>query len=137
MDTKRCSSCKVEKALSDFSRKNAAKLHLQCKSCQKVHKDRHYRENRAEYMARARAARRVIENAISEIKKSPCVDCNKKYPPYVMDFDHLDPNTKVISVSGAIMKGWSLNKVLEEVKKCDLVCSNCHRERTHQRLICD
>lgn len=26
-----------------------------------------------------------------------------------------------------------VNKLKEEIAKCDLVCSNCHRDRTHRR----
>ncbi len=61
-----------------------------------------------------------------------CVDCKVKYPPFVYDFDHRDPADKLFEVgnSGAT-KAYA--KLLEESKKCDLVCSNCHRLRTHRQ----
>jgi len=49
-----------------------------------------------------------------------------------MDFDHLDPKTKVVKVSALIFEG-SRQLLLDEIAKCELVCANCHRERTHQR----
>ena len=27
------------------------------------------------------------------------------------------------------------NSILKEIEKCDLVCANCHRQRTHDRLV--
>lgn len=48
----------------------------------------------------------------------------------MFDFDHRDPKLKSFSISD---KGVtvSLARLQEEVKKCDLVCANCHRFRTH------
>ena len=59
-----------------------------------------------------------------------CVDCGIEYPPYVFDFDHRDPNEKAFTLS-QFYGGYP--RQLEESKKCDLVCANCHRERTHRQ----
>ena len=62
---------------------------------------------------------------------TPCTDCNQQYPYYVMQFDHVR-GEKVEHVSTLIARcHWKL--VEEEVKKCEVVCSNCHAERTHNR----
>lgn len=50
-----------------------------------------------------------------------------------MDFDHRPGTEKVRNV--AAMRGCSLKRLLEEIKKCDLVCANCHRLRTFQRIM--
>lgn len=65
---------------------------------------------------------------IAELKSVPCADCGIQYPYYVMDFDHRDPRTKLYEI-GAI-KMHSMEKLLKEIAKCDVVCANCHRERT-------
>jgi hypothetical protein len=57
------------------------------------------------------------------------MDCGLAFPPCAMDFDHRDPSTKEFNV-GSMMR-WSKKKIQEEIDKCDLVCSNCHRVRTH------
>lgn len=63
---------------------------------------------------------------------SPCVDCNKQYPHYVMEFDHIRGDKKFgISKKGA---SFGSKAFKEEIAKCELVCSNCHAERTHKRL---
>ena len=59
-----------------------------------------------------------------------CSICEKSYTARVMDFHHRDPTKKNIAVANLLNKG-TLNSFLEAVKesaKCDLVCSNCHRE---------
>jgi hypothetical protein len=70
---------------------------------------------------------------IQEFKKVPCMDCGIQYPPYVMDFDHRDPATKVLNISKVYHFG--KQKLLDEIEKCDVVCSNCHRERSHQQKL--
>src|SRR5882672_11318622 len=72
---------------------------------------------------------------LNDLKNVPCVDCGKKYPPWVMDFDHIK-GVKEKALSQLIGKGHiSQKRILEEVEKCEIVCSNCHRERTHNRSI--
>jgi len=50
-----------------------------------------------------------------------------------MDFDHRDPSTKRIALGGAVSSGkFNETEILKEVAKCDVVCANCHRIRTHR-----
>lgn len=71
------------------------------------------------------------KDKIKAIKEShPCYDCGEFYPHYVMDFDHL--YGKLVNVSQiANWRGWK--EIKKEIAKCELVCSNCHRIRTHTR----
>ena len=66
-----------------------------------------------------------------ELKKGPCVDCGKSYPPEAMDFDHLPGVDKKFKISGNSPR--SKKKLLEEITKCELVCVLCHRTRTFAR----
>ncbi len=63
----------------------------------------------------------------------PCTDCKVRYSYYVMQYDHIGTD-KTLAVSRLIARA-SWARVLEEIAKCELVCSNCHAERTHQRMI--
>jgi len=77
---------------------------------------------------------------VAELKKNPCSDCGQTYPSYVMDFDHRPGVEKSHPISKRNTISWlavhaKWDRVLEEVAKCDLVCSNCHRARTHARLV--
>lgn len=65
------------------------------------------------------------------LKDKPCVDCKVKYAPWIMQFDHL--KDKEIDVSNAVSKLWSRERITQEVAKCELVCANCHADRTYKR----
>lgn len=62
----------------------------------------------------------------------PCADCGVSYPHYVMQFDHLGEEPKLGNI-GTMSRNSTEEKILVEVAKCELVCANCHAERTHQR----
>lgn len=68
---------------------------------------------------------------IKELKNVPCSDCNVRYPWYVMEFDHIR-GEKLFNIGA---KGHSVSKdrLLKEIKKCEVVCSNCHSARTYER----
>lgn len=71
---------------------------------------------------------------VREFKRrhSRCADCNVVYPPYVLEFDHVDPTTKKFNVGDASSVP-SMNALHDEINKCDIVCSNCHKIREHCR----
>ena len=52
-----------------------------------------------------------------------------------MDYDH-DPSKgkKIKSISRMVLDNTSKKDILEEIKKCQLVCLLCHNKRTAQRL---
>jgi hypothetical protein len=62
---------------------------------------------------------------------TPCKDCGRKYHPVMMEFDHRVPMEKTALVSA--LMNFSPNRIMEEINKCDLVCSNCHQYRTYTR----
>jgi hypothetical protein len=80
-------------------------------------------------VSRLRAEKQIRE-MLHNLKSQPCIDCNVQYPPYVMDYDHRDPSTKLTNVAALVRYG-SYSRILAEIDKCDLVCANCHRIRTH------
>lgn len=80
-----------------------------------------------------RERRRELQQWLNEYKSKPCEDCGKTFPPYVMHLDHRDPCSKHVKVSRLVSMAASLKRMTEEVEKCDLVCANCHAERTHGR----
>jgi ribosomal protein L44E len=55
-----------------------------------------------------------------------CIDCGYATCVGALDFHHRDPATKDFSVGHF---DGSLERLLAEVAKCDLLCANCHRTR--------
>lgn len=49
-----------------------------------------------------------------------------------MDFDHRDPGLKSYTVSRMVGRA-GIVRIMAEVAKCDIVCANCHRDRTFRR----
>lgn len=49
-----------------------------------------------------------------------------------MDLDHVN-GEKVKAISKLVAEGYVLEVIKAEVEKCELVCSNCHRDRTFKR----
>ncbi len=84
-----------------------------------------------ENTTRMQRLRKRGRKLIASIKDRPCTDCDIKYPPYIMQFDHLISTEKRQDVSD--MDGYSIELILKEIQKCELVCANCHAERTHRR----
>jgi len=64
--------------------------------------------------------------------KGRCVQCgNVDYR--VLDFDHIDPASKVDSISGLVSRGSAWWRIEAELQKCQLLCANCHRIKTFEK----
>lgn len=94
---------------------------------------KHYHANKDAYLARAVAKKQLIREYLRNAKDRPCADCGKRYPYYVMQFDHTSDD-KEFTIASMVNFG-NLPSVEREVAKCEVVCANCHMERTHQRRV--
>jgi hypothetical protein len=130
-----CYGCQTEKDESRFHRETARNdgLATQCKDCRSKHYKRRYVERREHVRVTTAAYKKERRDLIDRAKSVPCMDCGQSYPPYVMDFDHRDGEVKLNEIA-RMVKG-SMASLLAEIAKCDVVCSNCHRERTYQRWL--
>lgn len=50
-----------------------------------------------------------------------------------LEFDHIDPSTKLIDISTAIAKHYAWIKLCEELDKCQLLCVDHHLEKTSKQ----
>lgn len=162
MELRVCTTCEQEKPVEEFysSYKTKckeclslyAKEHNKDPEVQARNKERHHKwniapENRDRIRAKTKRWREKPENRkkdlvyatarqnerqefLNSVKQVPCADCGNLFPPCAMDFDHVD-GEKFSGV--AEMKSYSMERIKEEIAKCDIVCSNCHRIRTFQR----
>lgn len=139
MDVKPCCLCKTSKPLSEFNRKSSSPDGLQsvCRTCNKARSRQYYAENTEKHKAviYARQIRQtaVLRTYVWKLKQQPCTDCNTTYHPFVMDFDHVR-GVKHRDISKLVQAASSWKMLKDEIAKCDLVCSNCHRTRTWFRL---
>lgn len=98
------------------------------------------RKNWLEYYYRNKDAQKAANKRINERNRQhirdvkegrPCADCGQSFHFYIMDFDHLDDKKDNIATMAG--NGYSIQKLDEEIAKCELVCANCHRLRTYFR----
>ena len=156
---KACTKCKKDKLFSEFykqkGRTDGYRSH--CKTCVEERKRtptsravsvkssrKWYLKNKEKVRVDQRAtyARRKKEIGIitewygTKYSGTPCMDCNGVFPWCAMDFDHRPEEVKLFNISDKghrIATKPMLARVKEEIAKCDIVCSNCHRVRTRDR----
>lgn len=83
------------------------------------------------YKLTMRRLRQRRNDFVNRAKMKPCADCGIQYNPWVMEFDHRDPGQKINCIS--LIKAHSFEALKIEIAKCDVVCANCHCERTHKQ----
>lgn len=62
---------------------------------------------------------------IKETHGGKCVRCGYNKCLKALEFHHIDPSKKDFTISNDHFK---LQEAVEEIKKCILICSNCHKE---------
>lgn len=107
-----------------------------CKECQTRYNKAWYRKNRQAQIERCVRRRKKKHDEVRAFlidqKSKPCTDCGNEYHWFAMDFDHV--RGKFMDISLMVSRHFPLDKVKAEIGKCELVCSNCHRLRTWNKL---
>ncbi len=131
-----CARCQVARPVADFHAHRGT-LHGYCRACRREYNREWYARNRRQHIANVRrnSARYIARNTalVAKIKDRPCADCGERFPPEVMEFDHVTDD-KAYDVSYLMRSGAAEETILAEIAKCELVCANCHRIRTITRL---
>ena len=131
--TRRCSLCFREKPLDEFHRRGTGRQ-TWCKSCRRVWDSAYHARTRPVRLEQKRQAKAARMAWLHEIKSRPCQDCRGSFHPAAMTFDHLPGKEKLKDISTLVVTG-CVQMAIEEMKKCDLVCSNCHAIRTYIRRL--
>lgn len=79
-----------------------------------------------EYMKNRRMRRR---QDLLDLRNNKCEKCGSSES---LEFNHIDRSLKLFTLSGSgLDKNW--DKILEELKKCELLCKEHHREYTRKQ----
>ena len=54
-----------------------------------------------------------------------CTKCGESHNACIV-FHHKEPKNKFKEVSRMVYDGYSKDRILEEIRKCQVLCSNCH-----------
>lgn len=133
---KTCADCKVDLPLENFAlnKRKPDGLSDKCRPCKKTYNRFYYKRTKQKHnpgraLARQTAVAFNQQNMLSILSNSFCMDCGIN-DVRVLEFDHVT-GKKLGNISDLMSGKWS--KVLEEIKKCEIVCANCHRIRTSTR----
>jgi hypothetical protein len=90
------------------------------------------RQKNKNYNCYKQKTRSQLRDKISILKESQaCMDCGFFYPAPIMEYDHRPGEIKLATVAHLVIAQASWKRIEAEIAKCDLVCANCHRYRTH------
>jgi hypothetical protein len=119
-----CSRCQLD---AEFT--PAGKM---CQECNKAYQRRHYLDNKETYNSKARNHNKKMTQWLWTILcQSVCQDCGET-DPVVFEFDHVR-GKKLGNVAEMARSGCGQQRIIDEIKKCKVVCANCHRRRTYER----
>ena len=104
-----------------------------CTKCQNEVNQHHYKNNVGYYVEKARRRRETLDKLILEAKDKPCADCQNHFNSWQLQFDHMPGTEKRFILSSRKARTVSVESLLAEIAKCEVVCANCHANRTHER----
>lgn len=117
-----CKYCKLEKPDESFEicRIIAGKIYYRqkCKDCKKI-----VRVNR----------RKKLRQWLDDYKKSlACERCG--FSDFrALEFHHSNHGEKDFNVADMIRSGSSIQTMLKEIEKCEILCSNCHQIEHYEK----
>lgn len=98
-----------------------------CKGCRKQYDAEFWQKKRTEYQPRKRERRQDITRQFKSYKEGLfCTVCGESARE-CLDFHHIK-GEKELSVADAISRGWSMQRIHQEIEKCVVLCANCHRK---------
>lgn len=138
--TRRCTRCLEEKPITEFNFKDKrrGRRQIYCRDCTRIQVRMHYHAN-IDYYVRKTLKRKTVgkreerEKIRKYLELHPCIDCGES-DPCCLDFDHVR-GKKRYYVSRMIGKGHSWETILNEIRKCEVRCANCHRKRHAKRRL--
>lgn len=133
-----CNKCNEQQSVDNFSWKNKSKgtRNTTCKKCFREYAKEHYQSNLKMYKDKASRNRKSYRSRgklfiIEYLRSNPCVDCGED-DINVLEFDHKEPLNNHKSPRLTSLVAQSLDRIKQEISKCDVRCANCHTRKTRQ-----
>lgn len=94
----------------------------------KLARRKYYHSHKATELTRIKARQTANKQWIIALRQTlSCSSCGESHPA-TLDFHHTDPTEKESSIAKAVRYGWSKHRIMKEIEKCIVLCSNCHRK---------
>ena len=130
MQKKQCSKCLKQKTLDCFNQEKRMidGYSIYCKVCRKDIRRQSYLKNKKSIISKQLEKRRQSQEWVRQFK-TKCSKCGETHPA-VLDFHHTD--NKEHGIANLTNRNNLTNKTKQlikiEIKKCVVLCSNCHRK---------
>ena len=128
--SKVCTQCGKRKKLYEFHRRSISPdgRRTECATCGKARAARYYQANKASKVRAVISRRKSTMMWVRGLKEEQgCSRCGEDCG-ICLDYHHRDPSIKLHNINVMVRRGFSREHILEEITKCDVVCSNCHRK---------
>lgn len=122
----------IKKSKCSVCKKRPREVNGYCKPCKNAYYKQQRKDNPEPFRAYNSKSKNKRRAVIYKAKSKPCADCGLTYLPCQMQFDHTNPANKVATVN-QLYQSSAISEVLKEIKKCEVVCANCHALRTYLR----
>ena len=126
-ETKVCTKCPQNgpQPITNFARKRKRRSPV-CKTCKNAYNRTHYTEHTQVYKERKATRKSDTRHWYEQLKAAlRCNRCPENHPATI-HFHHIDRKSKEINLCNAITYGWSKERILAEIAKCEVLCANCH-----------
>ena len=91
-----------------------------------------YKKQKKLVVRRVAERKKKIKSWIEEYKKNlKCSNCSETHPS-TLDFHHKNKNEKEQGICYFVSNGYSIDKIRQEIEKCEVLCANCHRKLHYQ-----
>src|SRR5215204_3888022 len=134
MTTKTCTKCGLEKDIEEFPKRGdyPHKRQSYCKGCKSIMGADWYERNKDYQKANAKKHttkyRQIIREYIwNYLLTHPCESCGEA-DPVVLEFHHT--GEKTMAIAEMVTRIINVERLEEELKKTQVLCSNCHRRLT-------
>lgn len=114
----------------DRLKKELDKCIVLCVNC---HRKLHWKDVKTRkegQIAECTRRRRKRSDWFEDYKSNLSCSCGENHPSCI-DFHHRDSSDKFMKVSDMVCFAYKVERILEEIEKCDVMCANCHRKYHH------
>lgn len=130
-----CTACGEEKQCGwnhMFTLSGKPEYKARCQECEPLRLSKNRKRDRAK-LGRVRKEKcRALKKRCVQLLGGACSVCGYNKSMRALTFHHRDSNDKTADVSFLVTAARPWTVILEELKKCDLLCFNCHMEEEEQ-----
>jgi len=100
---------------------------VKCKKCQCEYQQKHYSSRKAYYVGKAKVRNEFLREFVQRVRRISTCKCGEDRW-WVLDFHHRDGLSKIDNVPNLAARGMGIGTIKDEMRKCDILCANCHRD---------